>query len=71
MRFKTFVLYMYSNGGNELGLPDLALGEVNRGLLTVYQDDSRSHIVGTEICAYVVRPIAHFRRSSIHTEGEE
>ncbi|GJV68014.1 putative reverse transcriptase domain-containing protein [Tanacetum coccineum] len=58
-----------TDGGNELGLPDLALGKVNGGLLTVYQDDRWSHRVGTEIYAYMVRPIAHFGRSSVHTEG--
>ncbi|GKD19785.1 hypothetical protein Tco_1208943, partial [Tanacetum coccineum] len=56
------------SGGNELGLPDLALGEVNGGLLTVYQDDRWSHRVGTGMFAYMVRPIAHFGRSSVHTE---
>nr|GEU97968.1 hypothetical protein [Tanacetum cinerariifolium] len=69
MRFKTFILYMYSNEGNELGLLDLDLGKVNGGQLTVYQGDRWSHRVRTEFYAYMVRPIAHFGRSSVHTEG--
>ncbi|GJU00389.1 hypothetical protein Tco_1110727 [Tanacetum coccineum] len=55
--------------GQRVGLPDQALGEVNGGLLTVYQDGRWSHKAATEMCAYMVRPIAHFGCSSVHTEG--
>ncbi|GJR43100.1 hypothetical protein Tco_1311203 [Tanacetum coccineum] len=55
--------------GQRVGLPDQALGKVNGGLLTVYQDDTWSHRAATEMYADIVRPIAHFGSSSVHTEG--
>nr|GEW63310.1 hypothetical protein CTI12_AA429660 [Tanacetum cinerariifolium] len=55
--------------GQRVGLHDQALGEVNGGLLTVCQDDRWSHRAATEMCAYMVRPIAHFGCSYVHTEG--
>ncbi|GKB26123.1 ribosomal protein L21e [Tanacetum coccineum] len=55
--------------GQRVGLPDQALGDVNGGLLIVYQDDTWSHRAATKMCADMVRPIAHFGSSSVHTEG--
>nr|GEX38866.1 ATPase 8, plasma membrane-type-like [Tanacetum cinerariifolium] len=49
-----------------MDLPDQALGEVDGGLLPVYQDDTTcSHRAATEMYADMVRPITHFGSSSV------
>nr|GEW57427.1 hypothetical protein [Tanacetum cinerariifolium] len=37
----------------------------------VYQDDRWSHRTATEMCADMVRPIAHFGSNYVHTEGKK